>query len=130
MPITAIYAALIALLFVVLSFRVTNVRRAEKISLGSGGNPAFEQRIRAHANCAEYAPLALILIGLLESLHAPAAALHTLGATLVFARTAHAYGLSQTPQFIPGRMIGMILTFAVLGLGACGCLWLGIMGAR
>ena len=124
MPITALYAALIALLFIVLSFRVIFVRGSEKISLGDGGNKELEKRIRAHANCAEYAPFALILIGLAESLHAGSFVLHALGGTPLLARTLHAVGISRTPQFVPARAGGMILTLGVIGAAAGLNLWL------
>jgi len=124
MPITALYAALLAVLLLVLSFRVIFVRMSEKVNLGDGGKPALEQRIRAHGNFAEYTPLCLILIGLAESLHAPSLALHGLGAALLIGRILHGYGISRTPQFIPGRFIGMNLTFLVLLLGAGLNLWL------
>ena len=130
MPITAIYAALLALLLIVLSFRVIFVRMSEKVSLGDGGKKVLEQRIRAQANFVEYAPMALILVGLLESLHAPAWSLHALGATLVVGRALHGYGLTQTPQWVPGRFIGMNATFAVIVIAAGMCLWYGVMAVR
>ncbi len=126
MPITALYAALLGLVLLVLSFRVIAVRLKEKVSLGDGDKPVLEKRIRAHANFAEYTPLCLILIGLAESLHAPHLALHGLGASLLAGRILHGYGISQTPQFIPGRFIGMNLTFAVLAAGAGLNLWLAL----
>lgn len=130
MPITALYAALIAVLFMVLSLRVAFVRRGQKISLGDGGSKELEKRIRAHGNCAEYAPIALLLIGLAESLHVPALVLHGLGATLVVARLAHAFGISSTPQIIAGRAAGMILTMSVIGVAAGLNLWLSLPIAK
>lgn len=130
MPITALYASLIAVLFIVLSFRVINVRRSERISLGDGGRKHLEQRIRAHANCAEYAPIALILIGLAESLHAAAPVLHALGATLVIARVSHAAALSSTPQIMQARVGGMVLTITVIGIAAGLNLWLTLPGLK
>ena len=130
MPITAIYAGLLALLFVVLSFRVIFVRMAEKISLGDGGKPELEKRIRAHANFVEYAPIGLILLGLAESLHSPAWSLHALGATLVAGRALHGFGISQTPQWVPGRFIGMNATFAAIVIAAGLCLWYGLTALK
>jgi uncharacterized protein len=128
MPITALYAALIAVLFIVLSFRVINVRGSAKVSLGDGGNKELEKRIRAHANCAEYAPLGLILIGLAESLHAGSFVLHALGGTLLAARTLHAVGISKTIMRL--RLVGMVLTFGVIGVAAGLNLWLSLPGLR
>ena len=132
MPITAIYAGLLTVLLLVLSARVIGVRRAAKVEIGTatreGEDRQLLRRVRVHANFVEYAPMALILIGLLESLKAPVLLLHALGATLIVARTLHAYGLSQTPHILPLRLAGMVLTFAVLGVGAGACMWFAVVG--
>ena len=60
MAVTALYAALLTPLFVILSVRVIALRRANGAALGDGGNPVLLRRIRVQANFAEYAPLALI----------------------------------------------------------------------
>lgn len=64
--ITAIYAALLACWLVVLSVRVIKMRTARKIWLGSGGDERLHSAIRVQENAAEYIPLALILLLLLE----------------------------------------------------------------
>lgn len=129
MPITALYAALLAALFILLSVRVIGVRRGQRVEIGDGGDKELLRRMRVHANFAEYAPYALILIGLAESLRAPALWLHALGLTLLAGRTVHAYALSQTPHIMQLRVLGMALTFTVLGLGAATCLLLSL-GSR
>lgn len=130
MPITAIYAGLLAALFLTLSARVIGVRRGAKVSLGHGDNRELERRIRAQGNCAEYVPIGILLIGLLESLHAPALALHALGGALVLGRVLHAYGISRSPQLMPARVGGMILTLTMLGAAAAGCVALGVLAVR
>jgi len=125
--ITPIYAALLAVLFIVLSFRVIFIRRGERISLGDGENPALNARIRVHANFAEYTPIALILILLIELQGGGALLLHALGLSLLVGRAAHAYGVSKHPQVMPLRFWGMILTFLSLGLGALANLWLALV---
>jgi len=60
MPITALYAGLLAPLFILLSIRVIDVRRTARISIGHGDDPELLRRMRVHANFAEYAPFALI----------------------------------------------------------------------
>jgi uncharacterized protein len=124
MPITALYAAILAGLFLILSARVIGYRQANKVSLGDGDSRDLLGRIRAHANCAEYAPLGIVMIGLLESLHAPALGLHGLGGALVLGRVLHAYGISLRPQVMAARVGGMVMTLSVLALSAVGCLWL------
>jgi len=64
--ITSTYAAILAIVFVVLSVRVVMQRCAVQVSLGDGGNLSLLRRQRAHANFAEYVPLALILMALTE----------------------------------------------------------------
>ena len=69
--ISPIYAGLIALLFLVLSYRVTLGRRTHKVSVGDGGHKALVKRIRVQANCAEYAPIGIILLAMAELQGAP-----------------------------------------------------------
>ena len=62
MVVTPLYAALLALWFVVLSLHVIRCRREARVSLGDGGNGRLQRAIRAQANFAEYVPLALVLL--------------------------------------------------------------------
>ena len=57
LPATALYAALLAALFILLSLRVIGARRVHRVALGAP-NPLVERAVRAHGNCAEYVPLA------------------------------------------------------------------------
>ncbi|MEO1379433.1 MAG: MAPEG family protein [Pseudomonadota bacterium] len=66
MLITTILSATIAVLLLILSFRVIASRRETETSLGAGDNLRLERRIRAQANLTEYAPIFIILIGLAE----------------------------------------------------------------
>jgi uncharacterized membrane protein YecN with MAPEG domain len=122
LPITSIYAALTALIFLILSWRVISYRRANIISLGDSGDKNLLKRMRAQANCAEYAPLALILLMLSELGAAPTLALHILGLMLVGGRVLHAYGFASTPQKIIFRQVGMLLTLTMIGFAALGVL--------
>ncbi len=123
MPITALYASLLALIFLVLSVRVIGLRRVVRIGLGDGGDAALLRRVRVHANFAEYVPLCLILIGLAESLRAPPVLLHGLGGLLLAARISHAYGVSRQPETFAWRVSGMVGTLTVLGLAVGVCLY-------
>ncbi|HKZ97257.1 MAG TPA: MAPEG family protein [Hyphomicrobiaceae bacterium] len=121
MPVTALYAALLAALFLLLSSRVIAQRREARVEIGHGESPQLLRRMRVHANFAEYVPFALLLIALAESLKAPHAFLHLLGLVLLAARLIHAYGLSQTPHILRLRMLGVTLTFGVIGVAAALC---------
>ena len=122
MPITALYAGLLAILFFVLSIRVIGIRRSARVAVGANGNPALLRRMRAHANFAEYVPYVLVLMGLGEGLQAPPLLLHGMGAALVFGRLLHAYGISQIDEKLWLRITGMAITFTVLLTGALMCL--------
>lgn len=115
LTIAPLYAAVLALFFVFLSFTVIRGRASEKVSLGDGGSPLVERRMRAHANFAEYVPFTLLLIAFFE-LRGDGIELrvHVLCLLLVAGRLAHAYGVGSAAQRMPFRMAGMIMTFAAL----------------
>ena len=112
--ITAIYASVLALLYIWLSTRVIGYRRSNRISLGDKNDPELRQRIRAHSNCAEYAPIGVILLLLLELQGLPALAVHASGLCLLIGRAAHAIGLQPHPMNFGLRTIGMALTLTQL----------------
>ena len=124
LPITTLYAALIALVFLVLSVRTIRYRRANGPSLGPGDDKHMLRFMRAHANCAEYAPIGLILLALCELGGLSAALLHVLGALLFLGRALHAYGLSGPRQVVNARVGGMVLTLLSIGAAALLALWL------
>ncbi len=117
-PITALYAGLLGLLMMVFAFRVVAVRRATAIGLGDGGNALLFSRIRIHGNAAEYVPLALLLMLLLELNGTSFRELHVMGLALLVGRLAHAQGLSFSEGVSPGRLVGNVLTWAVILVAA------------
>ncbi|MGN6151598.1 MAG: MAPEG family protein [Lysobacteraceae bacterium] len=117
--ITLLFAALHAVLVVVLAARVAMLRYNAKIALGDGGDKVMTRRVRAHGNLSENAPLALLLLGLLELSGLDPRWLWGFGGTLLLGRLLHAYGLSRRSGTSPGRFLGMALTWAVL-LGEAG----------
>ena len=126
MKITALYAALLAVLFLILTVRTLNYRRSQQVEIGDGGDKHLLRRIRVHGNFAEYVPFALLLIGLAESLGLAAIAVHGLGLLLLAGRAVHAYGLSQNPHILPMRAAGMAATLAAIGLAAAACAWFSL----
>jgi len=123
MRITGLYAAILALIVVILAIRVTLRRRAVRVGIGNGGDAVLAQRIRVHANAAEYVPLALILLLILELNQTQPLLLHVFGCTLIAGRLVHAYGLSSSAGLSPGRAVGMVLTWAVIALMALLLIW-------
>ncbi|HHQ4698243.1 MAPEG family protein [Aeromonas veronii] len=114
MTILPVYAALLALLFVLLSIRTIRTRHSCKVALGHGDDPAMLRAMRVHANFAEYVPLALLLIYFVEiGSHAPWL-VHLLGCALLLGRLSHAFGMSRTPENFRYRVVGMGLTFTVI----------------
>jgi len=128
MIVTAFYAGLLALWFVLLSTRVIAGRRSGRISLGDGGDARLQRRIRGHANFAEYVPLALLLMALLEMGRTSVYILHALGILLVLGRLLHGVALSFTDKFFLGRTLGTVLTFTVLIVAGVLCVWQGFRG--
>ena len=113
-PVTSLYVALLAFLFVFLSIRVIGRRRSSRVALGTGDDRNLERRTRVQANFAEYVPLALILLLLVEIAGLPRMMLHAAGTVLVIARILHAIGVSGEPENFRLRTGGMAATFSVI----------------
>jgi len=119
--ITALYAGPIALLLLVLSARVITYRRANRLGLGDHGNNSLLKRMRAQANCAEYAPIGILMMALVELQDAPALLVHVIGLLLLIGRLMHGYGFSASPPKMNLRVGGMVLTLTSIALAAvCG----------
>ena len=114
MKITGLYAALCALLIIILAVRVVAYRRSAKIGLGDGENPELRKRIRAHGNAIEYVPLGLLLLLILELNMTAPILLHAFGILLVLGRIFHAWGVSQHSGLTTGRMLGVLITFGLI----------------
>ncbi len=108
--ITPLYAALIALIFVVLSVRTLLLRRRLGIAIGTGDDQELTRAMRVHSNFAEYVPLALILFYFLEVETDADLWIHVLCVSLIVGRLLHAYGVSQVEENYRFRVAGMILT--------------------
>jgi len=128
MQITLFYAGLLAIWFLVLSVRVIRMRGTAKINLGDGGNEAMLRRIRGHGNFAEYVPLALVLMAMLELGGLQKTVLHALGATLLTARLLHGIAFSFTQKWFVGRFLGTLATFIVIAVAGGLCVWKGLAG--
>jgi uncharacterized protein len=116
--ISGIYIALIILMAIFLSSRVIIYRRSNLIGIGDGGDKIAARLIRAQANFCEYAPYVLALLILLPLIGAKSSIIHAVGLLFLFGRAAHAYGLSVSSGKSYGRVIGMVLTFTSMLIGA------------
>jgi uncharacterized protein len=128
MIVTPIYAGILAILFFVLSLRVVGLRR-HGASLGDGGDVRLQRRIRGHGNFAEYVPLILVMMAMLELSRYSTYLLHGLGIALVAARLLHAYALSFTERFQFGRFWGTALTYIVMNICGVLCLYQGVQAS-
>lgn len=98
-----------------LGLRIGQVRSAEKIMVGDGGNPRLIARMRAHLNFAEYTPIVLILVGLIEFAKGTQLWLWVVAGAFILGRVLHAFGMDG---WMPGRMIGIATTMlTMIGLG-------------
>lgn len=115
MPATMLAAAVLGAILLILSIRVTTIRRSDRIAMGDGGNPALIARMRAQANCAEYAPMGLILLALAERQFGPQWFVVALAALLVAGRIVHPIGMAMQAPNAP-RVLGMVGTWTAIGL--------------
>ncbi len=126
LPITAITAAILGLIYLALSARVIQARGSNKVSLGDGGGTLLAGQehtaplmvaARSHANFAEYVPLCLILIGLVEMDGSRKWFVALLGILLIVGRVLHPLGMGRKiPN--PYRAGGIVLTFTVVLLAS------------
>ncbi len=118
---TAIFAALLAIEFVLLSGWVIMGRFEKKALFGDANDREFAKRIRSQANFTEYVPFALLLIALLEARGGSHALVLTLLVILLVARLIHPVGMfapPNSPRQFGCRGGGIIATFAVMLVAA------------
>jgi uncharacterized protein len=114
MPITPLYAAILGLLFIVLSLRTIRLRRRYRVAIGDGRKELLQRAMRVNANFAEYVPLSLLLIYFVELHDGPRLHVNALGIALIGGRLLHAWGISRMPENFRYRTAGMALTFGVM----------------
>lgn len=109
---TSIYAGFCGLMMCWLALQTIKVRRANKVRLGDGGIPALQAAIRAHGNFAEYMPIVLILLFLLEYNGLNVIVIHVIGIAFLAGRYLHAKGILTDD--LRYRVRGMGFTLAIL----------------
>ena len=115
LTITLTAAGALALLNFWLSFRIATLRSSENIWVGDGGHPLLTARMRAQLNFAEYAPVVLILVALVEYARGSHWWLAAVATIFLLGRICHAFGMDGARY---GRVIGMACTAPVMiGLG-------------
>ena len=115
---TALYAGLLALFYVDLSFRIIKMRLVFKVGIGHGEQNELHRAIRVHANLAEYVPFALLLLLFLELNQTSDWILNVLGTMLLIGRVFHAMGLGKSAGTTVARTIGGVLTYIMMLIAA------------
>ena len=117
LPITAITAAICAIMLLVTAIDTVRQRIRAKVAFGDGGDAKLTSASRSHGNLAEHAPIAIILIGLLEP-HANHFALSAVAGAFLLARVAHIFGLYAPASAKPPvpRQIGVVGTWLTLAI--------------
>jgi uncharacterized protein len=121
--ITALYAGLLALLYLALAGLVVAHRRRARVGLGTGSDTALERAVRVHGNFAEYTPLFLVLLLVAELSGIGAILLHVAGSAFFLARIGHAFGLSQSSGTSAGRFVGTLVTWIAILVLALASIW-------
>ena len=116
--IVPIYAAIFAIMLVVLSLHVAKTRGDVRVAIGDGGNRTLLRRIRVQGNFTEYVPMALLVFMFVELQGWPRWLVHGLCLMLLAARLLHAYGVAQEPEDIRLRATGMATTAGLLVIAA------------
>lgn len=127
-PVTALYAGLLAIFALGLSFRAGSYRGKVGVSIlyGEPANMELAQRVRVHQNFLEYVPMLLILMGIVELNGGSALFLHVAGIVLIISRIAHAIGLRHDNMGHPGRAIGAGGTALLTVAAAVYAIWMSL----
>jgi uncharacterized membrane protein YecN with MAPEG domain len=111
LPIALTTAGAAALVNFWLSWRIAQVRVAENIWVGDGGSPKLIGRMRAQLNFAEYAPVVLILIALIEAAKGFQLWLAVVAALFVVGRVLLGFGMDGSKI---ARRTAMVFTAPVM----------------
>jgi len=121
MEITLLYTSLTTILAIFLAFRVGVSRGKTNTLLGEGDSSELLQSIRSHGNLMEHAPIALVLLLLLELQGVTDWKLHLLGSSFFLCRILHAYGISISRESTPYRLVGALGSWVLmLGMSVYG----------
>lgn len=118
LPVTLTIAGAAAIVNFWLAVRIVMIRAKGKVLIGDGGNTLLMARMRSQLNFAEYTPLVLILMGLIEFARGTSTWLWAAGIIYILGRVLHPFGMDkQSPN--PMRAVGILTTWIVMiGLAA------------
>ncbi|MBX3230203.1 MAG: MAPEG family protein [Labilithrix sp.] len=121
--VTALYGSLNALLNVALGLNVVRYRTKAGVSLGEGGSKELLVAVRTHSNNAEFVPLALVMLLVVELCGGASLWLHAAGGALFLGRVLHVIGMPRKAPN-PYRFIGVTITYVLITALAAYALWL------
>lgn len=123
LPITTLYAAPLAILFLALWTLTTKARAGAHLSIGHEDQSNLHLWVRRHGNFTEWVPMVLILMALSELNGLGAGWLHAAGILLLAGRLVHPFGLTVDNPATIGRIAGnsapflsVVILLAGLGL--------------
>lgn len=114
-PVSAVFASALAVLLLVLGYRVSTFRLKYRKGVGHTDDPDFESAVRAHGNLAEYAPIFLILLVVGELNGVGSQVIYWVGLTFVVGRLLHVWGMAKGrggPH--KGRLVGILLSWLAI----------------
>lgn len=120
----ALYAAVNALIMLVLGVLVVRARVATNTDIGDGGKPEMAAPLRAHGNNSEWVPMAMLLMWTFCPMGGSVWWLHGVGVPLTVGRLLHGIGLSRSTGPTTLRLLGMVLTWIAYLVGITGLIYL------
>jgi hypothetical protein len=120
----ALYAALNALIMLVLGLLVVRARVKTQTLIGDGGKPDMAGPLRAHGNNTEWTPMAVVMMLVLVSLGGPWWLIHVVGVPLTAGRLLHGAALQKNTGTSQLRSIGMALTWLAYIFAIVAILWI------
>lgn len=123
-PVTAVFAAVLGLLLIVLSLLVSRHRLRLKQNMGVSEDIDFQATVRAHGNLVEYAPIGLIMLAIAELNGVSGTLIYWTGLGFVAGRLLHAFGMINGhggPHM--ARMAGILLTWLAIVVLALLLMW-------
>ncbi len=121
--ISALYAALLGVVFIGFSAYVSSVRAKTGVSTGHEGNVDMVVAMRRHGNMAEYLPVVLLLMLFAELMGTDAKYLHAAGLIMILGRFVHPFGISADGGNFAARIGGQSATYLAMLIPIVAILW-------
>ncbi len=122
MAVTPLYAAVLALVLVVLQWRVVSLRdKYQSTRMQEDGHSEMAAATRAVAHMVEYTPIALLLMLMAETQGTSPFIMHALGLTLIAARLLHLKGLRDPSGKSPLRRLATRIIWANIIVASALC---------